>query len=64
MFWRALVDELRPYAVAGTTLRFFGQAVCGTVEGCALDVDHYEVAPCGPTAVARRTWGRVKANYR
>src|SRR5262249_8706017 len=58
------VDELRPYAVAGTVLKFYGRTTCGTVEGCALDLDHYEIAPCGPTPVALRTWGRVKAIYR
>ncbi len=56
--------ELRPYAGTGTALRLYGSAVCGTVEGCAIDIDHYDLAPCGPTPVLRASWGRVKAIYR
>ena len=58
-------DELRPYAGTSTTIRFFGTMNCGTVEGCALDIDHWELAPtCGVTPTARDSWGRLKTIYR
>lgn len=59
-----LVSLLRPFAGTGTAFSFFGQAVCGTVEGCVIHVDHYETVPCGPTPAQRATWGRVKSIYR
>jgi len=58
------VVELRPYAGTGTTLSFYGRAACGSVEGCAISIDRYEEVPCGPTPVARPTWGRLKLVYR
>ena len=64
-FSGARAAELRPYAGTGTVLRLFGSAVCGTVEGCAINIDHYDIASCGgPTPVHRASWGRVKAIYR
>lgn len=57
-------DALRPYAGTGTALRFFGSAGCESLEGCGLGLDHYEVAPCGPTPTRHSSWGRVKAIYR
>ena len=59
-----IVDELRPYAVSGEALRFWGTEACGTVEGCALEVDHYQVAGCDATPVRHPTWGQLKAIYR
>lgn len=62
----ALVAELRP--LAGRTdiaVDFFGTAVCGTVEGCALQVDHYQVVQCGGIVpVGHGSWGELKAIYR
>jgi hypothetical protein len=55
---------LKPYAGTSEVLRFYGQTACGSIEGCALTIDHYELAGCGPTPVARHTWGQVKAIYR
>lgn len=64
-FYGPKADELRPYAGTGTVLRLYGQAGCGSVEGCAIDIDHYDIAPCsGPTPEHRSTWGRVKVLYR
>ena len=57
-------DELRPYAGTATVLRLYGSAGCGSVEGCAIDIDHYDIMACGPTPVHSSTWGRVKAIYR
>jgi hypothetical protein len=58
-------DAIRPYAGTGATLRLFGQAGCGTVEGCALNLEHFEVVPsCEITAASARTWGQVKIRYR
>jgi hypothetical protein len=55
---------LKPYAGTGEVVRFYGQTACGSLEGCALTIDHYELAGCGPTPAARHTWGQVKAIYR
>ncbi len=60
----AKYPALKPYAVSGEMLNFYGQAACGSIEGCALDLDHYEVAACAPTASRHTTWGAVKAIYR
>jgi hypothetical protein len=57
------VEELRPYAGTGTTIRLFGEGFCGTVEGCGMRVDHYEAVE-GPTPVHRSTWGHLKVIYR
>lgn len=58
-------DALRPYAGTTTTLRLYGIANCGTVEGCALNLEHWDIAPCeGPTAATGRTWGQLKIRYR
>ena len=55
---------LERFAGTPQVVRFFGQTACGSIEGCALTLDHYELAACGPTPVARHTWGQVKAIYR
>jgi len=60
-----IADELRPYAGLGVSVRLYGTGFCGTVEGCALQPVGYDFQnPCGPTAVLRSSWGRVKAIYR
>jgi hypothetical protein len=60
-----LREELRPFAATGTVVRFFGRMGCWTVEGCSLDIDHYDLVPCGTiTAAAQVSWGRVKVLYR
>ena len=58
-----IADGLRQYAGTGTTFRFFGSMACGTVEGCALSIDHWEFTTC-VTPVAIRSWGRLKTIYR
>src|SRR5262245_14456395 len=58
-------DALRPYAGTNTTLRLFGTAYCGTVEGCALQLEHFDIGPCpGVVPAARQTWGKLKTIYR
>jgi hypothetical protein len=64
-FEGAFADELRPYAGTGTAFRFFGTLSCGTVEGCALIIDHWALAPsCGATPTSKGSWGRLKTIYR
>jgi hypothetical protein len=58
------LDALRPYAQAGTTLRLYGKVSCVSVEGCALSLDHFEVADCGPVPTLSKSWGGLKARYR
>ena len=58
------VETLRPYAGNGTVVRLYGTPLCGTVEGCAIQVDHYELANCGVTPARRSSWGQVKTLYR
>lgn len=58
-----LADQLRPYAGTGTTFRFFGNVGCGTVEGCSLQPDHWELTTC-VTPTVTRSWGRLKTIYR
>jgi hypothetical protein len=57
------LDELRPYAQAGTPLSLYGKVFCG-FEGCSVSLDHFEVAECGPVPTLPKTWGGVKARYR
>lgn len=57
-------SELRNYAGTGTVVLIYGAGVCGTVEGCAVFVDHYAIGTCGATAVNRSSWGKVKSIYR
>jgi hypothetical protein len=57
-------DALRPYAGTATVVRLFGFPFCGTVEGCGMHVDHFDLAPCAPTPTLPSTWGRIKAGYR
>jgi hypothetical protein len=59
----ALADELRPYAGTTTAFQFFGSVACGGIEGCAMQVDNYNVASC-VTSSATSSWGRLKTIYR
>jgi len=59
----AFADELRRYAGTGTSLAFFGTLSCGSVEGCALQLDHWALTSC-VTPAFRRSWGRIKTSYR
>lgn len=62
-FEQGPVDELRPYAGTGTAFRLFGTIGCGTTEGCALNVDRWEITSC-VTPTVPRTWGALKTIYR
>jgi hypothetical protein len=55
--------DIRGYAGTGVVLRFFGRMGCGSVEGCSLEVDRYEVAACVPVPTQSTTWGQIKARY-
>jgi hypothetical protein len=58
-------QQLRQYANTGQVVRLWGQPYCGTVEGCAMQVDHYELAGlCGSTPTQAHTWGQLKTRYR
>jgi hypothetical protein len=59
-----VMDSLRPYVGTGQALRFWGTAGCGTLEGCSLQVESFELAACGPTPARRSSWGQVKTLYR
>lgn len=58
-----IADALRPYAGTNTTFRFFGTVGCGGVEGCSMNVDHWELTSC-VTPAATHSWGRLKTIYR
>jgi len=57
-------EALRSLAGTGTAVRLFGTVYCGTIEGCAIQVDHYDLADCAPVPTLPATWGKLKANYR
>jgi hypothetical protein len=57
-------DALRPLAGTGLAVAIYGGTQCGTVEGCALTLDHFESAGCGPTPARRASWGALKSHYR
>jgi len=58
-------EELRPYAGTSTTVRLYGIGWCGGVEGCGLNLQHWDVGPClGATAVSGSSWGHLKVVYR
>jgi hypothetical protein len=59
-----LPPELAPYVGTNTTLRFYGRVGCGSVEGCSMVVDHFEVASCEIVPTRRTSWGLVKTIYR
>jgi hypothetical protein len=63
-----LADDLSPlraHVGTETTLRFYGEVRCGSVEGCSMGLHHYEVAPCdGVVATQAMGWGRLKLIYR
>lgn len=56
-------DQLQPYAGTGTTFRFFGRVGCGGVEGCSIEIDHWQFASC-VTPATTQSWGRLKTIYR
>jgi hypothetical protein len=55
---------LRPYAGTGQVVRIYGQSGCGTVEGCGMSLDHFELGGCDATPARRATWGTLKSRYR
>jgi hypothetical protein len=57
-------EQLRQYAGTDQAVRIYGYINCGQTEGCAIFVDHYELAPCLATPARRASWGEVKAIYR
>jgi hypothetical protein len=58
-------DALRPFAGTGAAFRFFGNAYCGTVEGCGMEVASYQaIGACGSIPTEPSTWGKLKAGYR
>jgi hypothetical protein len=60
-----LPPELAPYVGGNQVIDFYGSLGCGSVEGCAIQVDHWQLAAtCDITPVSRATWGRVKVLYR
>jgi hypothetical protein len=56
-------EELRPLVGTGTVVNLYGSPACGTIEGCAIGVDHYDIVD-RPVPVRAATWGRLKAIYR
>jgi hypothetical protein len=60
---QAIADALRPYAGSNTVFRFYGTLGCGTIEGCALNVESYGPTTCVVPA-ASRSWGSLKTLYR
>ena len=56
-------DDLQAYAGTGEAVRIFGHVGCGTVEGCAIQVDRFEPAACVPVPTEPTTWGNLKARY-
>jgi len=57
-------DALRIWADGSHVYGLTGPVTCGSVEGCSIDVQHYEPYACGITPVAPTTWGRLKEIYR
>lgn len=59
-----LIEELRPLVGTGKSVRLFGQAGYGSIEGAAMQVDRYEVSDCIATPTRSTTWGHLKLLYR
>lgn len=59
----ALLESVRPYAGTGTVLRLFGVGVCGSVEGCSVEVQSFELSNCAITPAPSSSWGRLKLRY-
>lgn len=58
-------DALRPYLGTASAVRLFGTPACGTLEGCTLTLDHFDVTTCDAIVPARAsTWGSIKTRYR
>ncbi len=63
VYFEGVPTDLRRYVGTDTAVRFYGQAGCGTVEGCRMVIDHYEITPCDvstPTCAA--SWGHFKGS--
>ena len=57
--------KLVPYADTGTVVRLFGRIFCGTTEGCAIVVDHFDLQTCDSITPTRGIrWGSLKTLYR
>jgi len=60
-----LPADLAPYVGTSQAIEFFGALGCGSVEGCAIGLDHWQLIPtCDVTPVRSASWGRVKVLYR
>jgi hypothetical protein len=57
-------DALRPYAGTGQAVRVWGPSGCGSIEGCGMGLDHFELTACISTPARRTTWGALKSHYR
>lgn len=55
---------LTQYLGTNTTIRFYGTMGCGSIEGCSMAVDHWEIAGCEVVPTRRTSWGEVKTIYR
>ncbi len=59
------IDELRQYAGTSAIVRLFGQAGCGSIDGCSIAVDHWDLGACvTPIPTIPMTWGTLKLRYR
>jgi hypothetical protein len=56
--------ELDAYVGTQAVISLYGDMGCGSVEGCGVMVDHWQVGTCDIVPVAPATWGRVKIRYR
>jgi len=60
-----LPPALAPYVGSTQVIEFFGTVGCGSVEGCAIGLDHWQLASaCDIVPVKSTSWGRVKVLYR
>ena len=58
-------DALRQYAGTGAVVGLYGVISCGSVEGCSLALDHFDINACDPPLPVRSTtWGGLKQLYR
>jgi hypothetical protein len=56
---------LRAFIGTNEVVRLFGAMGCGSVEGCGMRVDHWDVYTCnGPVATRQTSWGALKSYYR
>jgi len=58
-------DALRQYADGSTIVGLYGVISCGSVEGCSLALDRFDINACDPPLPVRSTtWGGLKQLYR